>query len=270
MSAVAKEEPNATYHADLDHLSASGAKAILKSPAYFQHQQSKPMKSDAFDFGTTVHELLLGGDQIEVIDFPDFRSKAAQKARDEARAEGKTPMIARHLNEASKVVAALKEHPIVDALATTAGAIKERSIYWDRWKARPDLYFEGPEVVSMWDLKTTRELIPSNLIKAQADLGKELAQYGYHIQAAIHSAGVEALTGKRVTCNIIWVSKQAPHHVLITELDEAALEVGRRLADRAMRTWQACRESGEWPGVSRDVINIGLPRWAEGMGEDDE
>lgn len=268
MSARAVFNSNKEYHADKEHLSASGAKAILKSPAYFKHQQDQPMKSDALDFGTTVHELLLGLDQLVECDFLDWKSDEAKKERARIRADGKTPMIERDLAEARAVANAIKAHPMAAALLDAKDAICEQSIYWDHWRARPDWYRMSDGRAALLDIKTTALPLHGSQQAIRHALNKEVATFGYHIQAAIHGEGVHQLTGLPADNIIVWASKKPPYHVALTVIDEDALKVGRLLAERAMNTWLACQEMDEWPGIGQESFYIGLPSWAEGMGEE--
>ena len=87
--------PEDAYHADPapgGSLSASGAKLLLppSCPALYQCAGlgRRPPKAE-FDYGTAAHMYVLGaGPVIVLIDAPDWRTKAAQDAREEARAQG--------------------------------------------------------------------------------------------------------------------------------------------------------------------------------------
>jgi len=91
------------YHADpctVPSLSASLAiKLVQECPvkAWEAHprlgnQKMKPNR--AMQFGSVCHQRFTGVDtDIVVIDAPDYRTKAAQRERDEAVASGKTPIL---------------------------------------------------------------------------------------------------------------------------------------------------------------------------------
>ena len=90
----------AAYHADPvpgGSLSASGAKLLLppSCPALYRLPARPPEGRPAeFDYGTAAHKFVLGtGPEITVIDALDWRTKAAQDARKDARAKGVIPLL---------------------------------------------------------------------------------------------------------------------------------------------------------------------------------
>ena len=94
----------AEYHADpcvAPSLSSGVAWELLtRSPlhAWAKHPRLnpdfEPDHSAKFDLGTAAHTLILGkGDQIHVIDAPDYRTKEAQGQRATAILDGKTPLL---------------------------------------------------------------------------------------------------------------------------------------------------------------------------------
>lgn len=79
----------------IEALSRSDLVAINESPARWKHGAGI-QASKAMDFGTLVHAIALEGSDMGLvveIDAADWRSKAAKDARDEARAEGKIPIL---------------------------------------------------------------------------------------------------------------------------------------------------------------------------------
>ena len=98
-----------------------------------------------------------------------------------------------------------------------------------------------------------------------AAFGRAAAAYGYHMQAAWYldlwrdlGADVEAFA-------FIVQEKTPPYLVEVVELDEDALDLGRRRNARALEIYRDCRASGVWPGYSgRDdqSTTVDLPPWA--------
>ena len=75
------------------------------------------------------------------------------------------------------------------------------------------------------DLKT-----PSVNLYRDGDLALQVAQYGYHIQAALYLFLWSKLTkDTRRRWKIIWQSSAPPYEVRVTELEDTWLDAGRRV-----------------------------------------
>ncbi len=109
------------------------------------------------------------------------------------------------------------------------------------------------------DYKTSRTASPEQLDRVIND-------YGYHLQAAVHLAGIRALRlagGDEVAYLLVVQEKTAPYLVSVVQPDMTALRIGALLAREAMDRYLQCSESGQWPGYSSEVEIVGLPRWVE-------
>jgi hypothetical protein len=122
---LAKGDPDAVeYHADqIDpdrpSLSASIACVLIaKSPAhaYTQHPRLnpayvKPEEKKAWDIGTAAHSLLLEGyANVHVVEgCTDWRTKDAKAEADQARAQGKIPMLRHEWERVSAMVDMARE-----------------------------------------------------------------------------------------------------------------------------------------------------------------
>src|SRR3990167_10985225 len=103
--------PLADYIADpapSPSLSSGIARAILEeSPlhAFHKHPRLNPHylqdHKTAFDLGTVAHAVLLEGSykKIAVVNAVDWRTKEAKETRDEARANGMTPILVEQMTE---------------------------------------------------------------------------------------------------------------------------------------------------------------------------
>ena len=54
-----------------------------------------------------------------------------------------------------------------------------------------------------------------------------------------------------------------PYGVVLYRLDDEAIRLGEVQVDFALGLYRRCKESGEWPGYTTDVVEIGLPKWAD-------
>lgn len=254
--------PDTDYHADHGTLSASGARSILACPARFKWERDnggRPVKRQ-YEVGHLAHKLILGeGAEIVVVEAENWLTKAAKAERDEARAAGKVPVL-RHEHDAALVMRdAVKAHETAGALF--ADGVPELSGYWrDRdsgvgLRFRPDwLTTIGGRPVCV-DLKTAASADP-------AEFARSAAKLAYHQQAAWYLDGLTAHGITGAAFYFVAVEKAAPFPVSVIELDDEAMNEGRRMNRRAIDTYVQCMETGVWPGYSDGVVSISLPPWA--------
>jgi hypothetical protein len=247
------------YHSRPE-LSSTGARLLLDSPARFRYRMAHPFHSDAFDLGTSVHTKVLGtGSSVVVLDFPDFRSKAAQQARDEARAAGEVPILA----SVGRVVDAMSEavlaHPTARGLFEVEG-IAEASVFGTDSETGVDMRARFDHLPtaggSAVDLKTTAGSASSDGFK------KSAAAYGYHIQEAHYLETLRFATGNSDTDMVFCVvEKDAPYFVAVHRLDEQFALIGQDEAKRAREIYRRCLDTDEWPGYGTDIIQTSPPAW---------
>lgn len=251
---------NADYHKDPALGSTSLKTLATRTPAHYQYDLTHPKFSDAFDLGTVVHSLILEGDDsvMRVCPFPAWTTKAAKDARDEARADGKIPLLTKDWLQVLNMRDAVMSQAIAHAAFT--GHKAEQSVFWEEdglmLKCRPDAWQPG----SLIDLKTARSADPN-------EFGKTAHEFGYHQSAAHYIDGVKAATGEELPFHFVLVEKTEPYLVSVVELDWEAIDLGRALNDRAKRIYRECAESGNWPGYPA-AEPISLPTYAVYQTED--
>lgn len=250
----------AAYHSH-PALSQSQAKTLLECPAKYRWQlDNPPPPRDVFDLGHAAHSKILGaGDPVVGLSYDDWRSKAARDARDEARANGFTPLLAKDAARVDRMAEAVLAHAGARSILESDGAV-EQSMFWTQddvpMRGRVDKVAtttDGLHVLA--DLKTTVDANP-------ATFGKSVANYGYHLQAATYPEAWQILTGEPTSMLFIAVEKEPPHLVSLIVLDEYAVQVGsERMAD-ARRIWRECTDTGHWPAYPSELTTVYLPRWA--------
>ncbi|HET6634406.1 MAG TPA: PD-(D/E)XK nuclease-like domain-containing protein [Streptomyces sp.] len=258
------------YHADRTALSSTGARRLLapSCPALFKHGQDNPQApKKTFDFGHAAHQLVLGdGPDIDVLDFPNYLTKAAKTARDEARDMGAVPLLRHEYEQVEAMADAIRSHPLAGPLFTPGAGVPEQSVFWqDResgvmCKARPDWVKQLPGLTLCVDYKTAADASPDGVQKAIQDRG-------YHQQAAWYIDGLEAagMAPDGVRFIFVFQMKEAPYLVTVRELDLQSLEIGRAKNRRALHVYATCQASGIWPdwtGPVDDIPTISLPVWA--------
>lgn len=261
-----------TYHADpceQPSLSSTGARTLAdECPAAYWHERTNPPVKREFEIGRAGHLMVLEphlfGDKVFVVEADDYKTKAARDARDAARAEGLTPLLAKEAAMVAEMRKVLWQDPI--ARHAFEGGTPEQAMFWRDaefriWRrTRPD-YFP-PHQRYLVDYKTSTSANPKDFERAVWD-------YGYHQQAAWYLDGVEAVTGSRPERFAFVVqSKKPPHLVTTCWLDAEAIEWGGKLNRLAIGIFARCLRSGIWPGYTPEVggaaraFTITLPHFA--------
>jgi PDDEXK-like domain of unknown function (DUF3799) len=268
--AVVRDLPHDQY---LRHpaLSASGAKTLARpgGPARFAWERDHPRPpTDAFDLGHLVHGAVLGvGPEVLVVEAPDWRSAAAKRLRDEARAAGRIACLTSDAERVEEMAAAVRRHRHAAALLDPAqGGEPEISCFWhdpaydvDRrcrvdWMRRPNA--DGRLILV--DLKTTNDA-------SDEGIAKSVFRYAYHQQACFYRDVVVGLgLARSAPMVFVFVEKEPPYLVNVVQLDEPTLRMGEERNARALQLFADCTTSGQWPGFPDDEITtITAPRWAE-------
>jgi len=105
------------------------------------------------------------------------------------------------------------------------------------------------------DLKTTSRPV--------AEFERDLANFGYDLQAAFYLDGLAILAGEYShSFGIVAVERNAPYAVRAAELDPDTIAAGRAKYRRALRTVAECRESNRWPGPA-DPLTWTLPKYSQ-------
>lgn len=265
---VIRDLPADQYHA-IKALSAGmiwtldsecAAKAWLASP---WNPAREAETAPHFDVGTAAHlavlEPHLFDERVVAHGFKDYRSRAAQAARDSAYAAGKTPLKPEEHQIVLGMREAITRHPEARDLFSSGDA--EISMSWD-WnglpcKLRADYLPSRNETVV--DLKTA---ITCNPQAVQRKIETE----GWFVRAAWYLSGVEEATGIRpISYKFVVVEKDPPHLCEVFELDDNALLQGEQIIMRALKTAKECFRAQRWPtysGRSGGVIRLSRPNWA--------
>ena len=264
--------PEADYFSATGVLSCSGAKLLLppNCPALFRYRQDHPEHKKAWDFGSAAHRLVLGqGADFVIIDAENYRTKAAQQARDEARAHGAAPVLPHEHAQVLAMAEAIRRHPIAGPLLDPArGGQPERSLFWEDEqtgvprRCRVDWLPEagrGRYVVT--DYKTCEHADQESVTKA-------IGNYGYYQQDRWYLDGVRALgLDDDPAFVFVFQEKNAPYLVNVAQIDAPEdWAKGDARNRHAIERFRDCTETGVWPGYEADTADgityITLPPWA--------
>ena len=260
-----------TYHGqltDTPSLSSSMARAISEAcPAkmwwdsYLNPDREREEKA-AFDIGKSAHLMFLEphlfSAQMVVVDADDFRTKAAQIARDDAYAAGKTPLLPKHVEMLGSMRSLLLSDPVAGAAfedgkgeQTFVARCPETGVWL---KARPDWRpHHGRWLV---DYKTTTDASPEAVSKA-------IWEHRYFQQAPWYSMVVALVTGEAPPpVWFIFQEKTAPYLLTVHVIDPIDLLSGDDLNRQAIRTFANCLETQRWPSYSDRPLVTRLPHWA--------
>lgn len=249
--------PEETYHRDPSSLSVSGAKNLLRSPAYYRWVEDHPVHKDVYDVGTAFHTKTLGvGPEIAVIDAASWQSKAAQQQQLQARNDGKTPILAKDDEHTTGMANAVLNDPAIARWIqgqpeVSAYALDETTGLMRRCR------FDVLGDIILGDLKSTRDASPESF-------AKDCANYRYHMQAAWYLDVAAALDHPAVGFAFIAVEKTPPYQPAVYELDADAIDLGRDLNRRALDLYDDCVRNSRWPsyGNGQPYQTLSLPAWA--------
>lgn len=260
------------YHGDPvpgGSLSHSGARKLIAPycPAIYRYEQTHtPAPKNHLEFGTAVHTLVFGcGTRPEMVDAPNWLSKAAQEKRRAIRESGAIPMLTHELEKASEMATVLRRHPLAAQLLAPGTGKPEQSLFWRDeptgvmrrarldWLPNP---IPGKRMI-VSDYKTAGALDDESLSKA-------IHEHGYHTQADWYLDGVRALgIADDATFLFIFQLKTPPHLVRVVGIPATAMQIAAAKNRRAIEKYADCVRSGRWPGFGGDLDYIELPGWAE-------
>lgn len=268
----------ATYHADpcdTPSLSSSIAKILVdQSPkhAYLAHPKLGGHHWDptaSQDTGSLIHALMLGESApIVVVDAKDFKTKAAQEARDEAKAAGKLPVTEPAFLKLRSVATTLlttlsNEYGIRFFGESELAAIWEEPINEDDGDGEPvlcramfDHLIESRCIV--YDLKTISSAHPDKC-------SRQMSEYGYDVQWAAYTSALRTIRPSfagREDFVFLFCEVEPPYCVTPVRPSGEFRHLGEMRWARAKRTWAECLKTGKWPGYTSGIINVEPPPWA--------
>lgn len=240
---------NADYHAETDWLSSSQLKRLLP-----EHFKAGSGSQDALDFGTAFHTTVLNaGEPIVSVTAASWQGKAAQEERTKAYETGGVPILEKQIPQLNDMADAVFTHREASRLLDGAGK-PEVSVFTEvdgvPCKARFDWLADGYAV----DLKTTAS-------KPGKDLAKAVTDFGYDVSAD-HYLRVASAAGLDVSeFWLVFVGKDAPHHVTVADLDATFYDRAAVLRELALERWQHPEMVEPYPGAD-SRLTLSAPRWA--------
>lgn len=218
----------------------------------------------AMDRGSLIHRLLLGkGAEIVPVDAEDWRTKAARDAREQAREEGKIPVLLSGLVDATE--ATLRIKATLAEMGITLHGDSEVPLLWqerttqgDIWaRAMLDHIVERAGLLHVYDIKTTENAHPDACLRTAIRLGYDIQAHAYTRAAELVWPDYEG----RVSFSFLFCEPVSPYAVTVAQLDGIMRERGRRRWDRAVDLWSRCLHSDTWPGYAQEPVTLWSPEW---------
>jgi len=216
--------------------------------------------SGTADIGTYAHAMLLEGgtDALCIVDAADWRTKAAQQARDDARATGKTPILIGKVEEVKAMVAAAKSYLYASELSGVfdSGA-PEQTIVFETdsvlCKARPDWLTESRKI-SLSYKTTAGSANPDQWIRTQLP--------GYDIGIVLYERAIKAVSDVQSPRVITLVQEQKkPYSCSLIGLSPAWQEMAEARLTLALATWRACLDEGKFPSYPNRICYAEPKPW---------
>jgi hypothetical protein len=250
------------YH-ELPQFNVSTAKIVIdRSPLHAKSQHGKKPTKE-MDLGNVVHTLVLGkGKRFEVLDFEDYKTKAAREAREAVRAEGKVPILGPDYDRAHEIAERIRAEigsrsVVLDGQSEVVIAWTEDTL-WGPVECRCMLDHVWLDRGVIFDLKTTSNASPHAVERTSENLN-------YAMQAYAYRRAFELLRPEfRGKADFLFgfVETDEPYAVNVARPDGTFRELGQRRWERAVLTWAECSKDNHWPAYGRGVNPLSAPAWA--------
>lgn len=222
----------------------------------------KRQATDEMNKGSLIHTMLLGvGKEIVAIEADNYRTKAAQEARDEALALGQIPMLAREVEEAEKMVEAIRSQ--LDDFGIELGREREVTAVWEEESAH------GPVLCrAMFDALEPRVVLQDLKTCKQADLHsvqQAFTKWGYDLQYAAYTSAFRHLwpdMAGREDFVFLFVETEYPFCVTPVRPDGAMRALGESKWRRAVEKWSECLATGVWPKYTNGIVDLAPTSYA--------
>lgn len=256
-------------------LSSTGARRLMppSCPALFKWEQDHPVDKWEFDLGRAAHKIVLGddlGEDIKIVDAPDWRTKAAREARDDARCNKITPVLRKEYDQVLEMARVIGQHPLASRLLDPEGGKPEQSLFWvDEQTGVPCrcridwLRSQRRGRMIIVDYKTADSAERSKFARSAMN-------FGYHQQHAWYVDGVAAVGLDPDPAFLFIVQeREAPYLVNVIELEPEDVEIGRHLNRQALEIYADCIRTGRWPSYSENAVDHApLPGYYRNQFED--
>lgn len=263
--------PEAEYHADpcpTPSLSNSVGKILIdESPMHARaaHPRLSPARvevevTEVIRMGTAFHSLLLGkGAKVFEVKFDNYTKAAAKESRDAATESGLVPLLSKNYDAVQEMCAAaipqMKRH--ADLEGFFAPGRSEAVIAWQEGKE----WCRGMVDRLPDDLRYPAFDLKGTMLSASPKKWDRRLVDAYRTQDRFYNRGLREIEGRdRPAMRFVIVEMKAPYAVSVLTPAPSLQAVAENEVDRAIQIWNACMESGNWPGYEY-TAHVEAPSW---------
>lgn len=259
-------------------ISASGLKALKKSPAHFRAMLDEPYETTPGQLiGSATHCAILEPELFDarytvMPEGLDRRSKEGKEAYARIIESGKEALSQTAMNDIRAMQAAALAHPVYARLMEL-DSWYEHEVIWDmrvhdttiRAKMKPDLIVppcqDYPNGLVL-DLKTCGSAI-------SREFARTAIRMDMHIQAAFYSDNLQRIIGTKEPPEFWWmaIETKRPHLNCLYRASNTFIQAGRDEVDRLLELYIQCNTRNEWEGYTREVCELDIPDWFYSDGE---
>jgi hypothetical protein len=251
----------------LEGVHATGLKDMHVSPLLYRRRRDVPRQdADFFRVGRATHTATLEPLRFlkEYVLWPKSNGRRFGKKWNEFReqAGARTILTEAQYELATRLSEAVRSHKVAGKYLAERGRA-ELTIRWQHPRT-------GVRCVSRidWlcsvvgDLKATRNPSPGKF-------STDAARLGYALQMAFYADAVAAAGFGALQTKLFAVQNVEPFDVVVFDVDEETLRIGREQYENALDKLIECERSGEWPGLAGDEeVKLRLPAWATAEADD--
>jgi len=244
---------NANYHEDVEFLSSSDYKLLLKDPAVFYQKKYGSTEAQAeqehFNLGSYVHSLLLEGHitDSEFCVYPGLVKRGKEYDVFKLQNPDKTILNKGQHESAMRMMRGFKARP--EAVQLLKGTLSEHTVCVDfngiPTKVRADaINVEAGYIV---DVKTTAfEADRDNFVTT-------CQQWDYPLSAALYTTVMEQFYGKPFIFYWLVLSKKDGTCELY-KMSQDTRDKGDRNITKAAKIYKQCLATGLWTSAEKPVI----------------
>ena len=218
--------------------------------------------------GNVLDRMLFGvGPELAILDFADFKTKAAQAARDEAEAAGKLVVLLETYEKHRLFVEAVNAQLAEDHKIVLNGE-SQVEVEWISpngdvaCAGRMDHVLRRNRLLIL-DLKTCR--------KATEDaVATSMVNYGYDIQYAAYTEAARVLGWGEPDMKFVFAETTEPYALRLAPLAGTMKSLGEYKWRRACLRWKECLGTNTFPGYPVTAIEAKSWHLAQAVEDGDE